>query len=147
MTYSGSFTPYISQYFCNLQEPSFLQFTQSNGCVASIRFKMLLRAFLTSGDSVHTTMPSFASVLHAVKRLPSPSTSQEHILQSPYSWQLLQCLAGILSKSSKQNVGMKIPSFLAACKMVLPSSTSTTRLLIFSVIIALLLFYFYCIVI
>ena len=130
----GSLTPYISQYFCSLQSPSLPQFMQSRGWMASMRWRMPTRAFLTSSDSVQTTMPSRAGVLQAVSRLTSPSTSQEHILQSPYSLQFMQCFAGSRSRSSVQKVGMKIPSFLAACRMVLPSFTSTTRLLIVSLI-------------
>ena len=69
---------------------------------------------------VETFMPSATGIEQEATRFRAPSTSTMQTRQAP-----IAC-----NPSTKQSVGIRMPTFLAAARIVVPSGTSTEILLI-----------------
>ena len=107
--------PYLKVISCRSHSPPLSQVGQSSGWLISKNSTMPFLALITLGVLVHTTIPGVAGVLQAIINFCTFSTSTRQTLQPPK----------IFSFSCQQKVGISIPAFFAACRMVFPSSTST----------------------
>ena len=126
-SYSIPVTLNFTAKFCNSQFPFLVQVKQSRWWFDNIKSNITFLASITSFECVFTTIPSSTFWMHEVANPLLPSTCTMHILQSPISF----------ISFKKHNVGISILACLAACSIVVPSSTCISLSSIFKLIIFL----------
>ena len=117
---------------CNSQFPERVHVKQSFAWFDIIKSSITCLASKTFGVCVCTFIPSSTVCIHDVANPLLPSTSTIHILQSPISF----------ISFKKHNVGISIPTCLAASNIVVPFSVFTSTPSIVNVTIFFPLFLF-----